>query len=120
MMPVLKALRRIITPQFLKPEWIIWTNTPEFGWEFSPDGFSSELSLNIDFNGQGGNVHVMIRNSLAPLLDTTDYYISWADPDCDTKVIKILKDWMVKLWEDNYLERAGYPNPSVGGERPTP
>lgn len=112
-MPILKALRRLVTPQFVKPEWIRWTRDPEEGWEFKPDGFGGDQWLSIDFNGHGGNVHIIIDDDVRE----THYNIPWADPECDQKVVKMLKDWFVKLWEDNYLEQAGYPNPASGGVR---
>jgi hypothetical protein len=94
-MPILKALRRLITPQFIKPEWIIWTKSKRFyEWEFQPDGFCREHSLTIDFNHSHGGVRVYIQNHLGK----EQYFdIPWADPECDTKVVKMLKDWFVML-----------------------
>ncbi len=116
-MPILKALRKLIIPQFIKPEWIIWKNSSKtFGeWEFQPDGFCNEHSLTINFNHFGGSVRVSIENEYGK----SQYFnIPWADPECDTKVVKLLKDWFVMLWLEGNLDAAGYPNPSVGGERP--
>ncbi len=112
-MPILKALRRLVTPQFVKPEWIRWIKDPDGGWEFHTDGFGGDQCLSIDFNSDGGNVKVTIDDDVRE----ASYRIPWADPECDLKVVKILKDWFVKLWEENYLEQAGYPNPSCGGVR---
>lgn len=111
-MPILKALRRLVAPQFVKPEWIRWLRDPECGWEFHPDGFMAERALTIDFNGEGGMVIVHIINELAKPSEI-QHHISWSDPECDTKVVKFLKDWFVTIWKDAYLD-VKYPNPVTG------
>ncbi len=114
-MPVLKALRRLITPQFIKPEWVRWTKSKEFSeWEFHPDGFCKNLSLIIQFNHSGGNVRVTTNNELGKEID---HDIPWADPECDTKIVKLIKEWIVMVWKEGGLDIAGFANPSIGGEQ---
>lgn len=112
-MLILKALRQLIAPQFIKPEWIRWLRDPECGWEFHPDGFMQERALAIDFNGAGGVVIVHIINELVKSSEI-NHDIPWSDPECDTKVVKLLKDWFVMIWKDAYLDKD-YPNPAIGG-----
>lgn len=112
-MPILKALRQLVKSQITKPEWVRWTNDPEHGWEFTLDGFGGDQWVSVDFNGLGGNVRVIIDDDIRE----ANYDIPWADPECDLKVANLINEWLVKMWDENYLDRAGYPNPISGATR---